>query len=117
MSAPEQERRVSKRLKLTAPIELCVEGSESPIRGATSDLSLNGCYIETIFPFPVGTKLEIRLQLESTLLIMAEVVTCDPQVGNGIRFSRMLPEDFEALRSFLEAAENENEKEEKESEN
>jgi hypothetical protein len=26
-------------------------------------------------------------------------------VGNGIRFNRMLPEDFEELRGFLEKAE------------
>ncbi len=32
----------------------------------------------------------------------AAVVTCDPQVGNGIRFIRMLPEDREALKAFLE---------------
>ena len=35
------------------------------------------------------------------------MVTCDPQVGNGVRFVRMLPEDFEELRQFLAAAEGE----------
>jgi hypothetical protein len=48
---------------------------------------------------------ELKLQLEDTLLVLATVVTCDPQVGNGIRFSRMLPEDLEQLSVFLEAAE------------
>jgi hypothetical protein len=37
-------------------------------------------------------------------LIAAIVVTSDPQVGNGIRFISMLPEDREALKAFLEAA-------------
>jgi hypothetical protein len=32
------------------------------------------------------------------------VVTCDPQVGNGIKFNTMLAEDREALAAFLEAA-------------
>jgi hypothetical protein len=31
------------------------------------------------------------------------VVTCDPQVGNGIEFARMLPEDLEELRAFVTA--------------
>lgn len=66
---------------------------------------LGGCYLETIFPLPIGTNVELKLQLEDTLLVLATVVTCDPQVGNGIRFSRMLPEDLEQLRVFLEAAE------------
>jgi len=37
-------------------------------------------------------------------LISAIVVTCDPQVGNGIRFNTRLAEDREALAAFLEAA-------------
>jgi hypothetical protein len=105
MPAPENERRGSARLKLQVPVEIYTEGSDSPLRGATSDLSLSGCYIESIFPFPVGTQLELKLQLEGTLLVAATVATSDPQVGNGIHFTRMLPEDTEELRTFLENAE------------
>jgi PilZ domain len=107
MATPDHDRRECSRLKLSVPVELFTQGSDSPIRGATADLSLNGCYIETIFPFPVGTELELKLQLEGTLLVLAKVVTCDRQVGNGIQFSKMLPEDLEELRAFLEAAEKE----------
>ncbi|HWX94706.1 MAG TPA: PilZ domain-containing protein [Terriglobales bacterium] len=104
MSAPGNERRGSARLKVQVPVEIYTEGSDAPLRGATSDLSLNGCYIESIFPIPVGTQLELKLQLEGTLLVAATVVTADPQVGNGIHFTRMLPEDIEELRMFLENA-------------
>ncbi len=104
MSAPENERRNSTRLKIKVPVELYVEASSSPIRGTTSDLSVSGCYVQTIFPFPAGTNLELKLQLENTLLIVASVVASDPQVGNGIRFMRMLPEDIEELRAYLATA-------------
>ena len=107
MAIPNHNRREYSRLKLRVPVELFVEGSSAPLRGATSDLSLSGCYIETIFPFPVGTKVELKLQLEGTLLVLATVATSDPQVGNGMQFSKMLPEDVEELRSFLEGAEKE----------
>ena len=105
MTTPDNERREHQRLKIKVPIEIYTENNTSPIRGATSDLSLTGCYIETIFPFPIGTPLEIKLQLEETLLVVGTVVTSDPQVGNGIHFNRMLPEDIEELRAFLDAAE------------
>lgn len=105
MSTFDHERRGFQRLKLHVPVELYTEDSESPIRGATADLSLGGCYIETIFPFPIGTELEMKLQLEDTLLVLGLVVTCDPQVGNGIRFTRILPDDVEQLKTFLESAE------------
>lgn len=105
MTTPDSERREHQRLKIKVPIEIYTENSTSPIRGATSDLSLTGCYIETIFPFPIGTQLELKLQLEGTLLVVGTVVTSDPQVGNGIHFTRMLPEDIKELRAFLDAAE------------
>ncbi|MGO9123316.1 MAG: PilZ domain-containing protein [Terriglobales bacterium] len=101
----DSNRRYSSRLKVRVPIEIEVEDGSSPIRGATADLSAGGCYVETLFPLPVGTTLDLKLQLENTLLVAATVVTCDPQVGNGIRFERMLPEDLEELRKHLEALE------------
>jgi hypothetical protein len=99
------ERRARPRAKLKVPVELFAPNSDVPLRGATSDLSEIGCYIESIYPFPIGTVLEMSLQLDGTLLAVGKVVTSDPQVGNGIEFSKMLPEDREELRAFIEAAE------------
>jgi c-di-GMP-binding flagellar brake protein YcgR len=105
MSNNSNNRRQHARIKVSVPVEIQTDASGSPIRGATADLSLSGCYIETIFPFPIGANLDLRLSIETTVLIAANVVTCDPQVGNGIRFIRMLAEDRKALEAFLEAAE------------
>jgi len=99
------ERRARPRIKLKVPVELFAPNSDVPLRGATADLSEVGCYIESIYPFPIGTVLEMSLQLEGTLLAVGTVVTSDPQVGNGIEFSKMLPEDREELRAYIEAAE------------
>ena len=104
---PPPERRYSGRLKLKVPVEIYIEGAGSRYRGATSDISMLGCYIESMFPFPVGTQVELKLDITSTLLVLGEVVTSDPQVGNGIQFVRMLPEDIAELRAFLESAEKE----------
>jgi hypothetical protein len=102
---PAPERRENPRFKIKVPVEIYLDGKDTPYRTATSDLSLHGCYIETIFPFPVGTVLELKLQLTDTLLVLATVATSDPQVGNGIKFTKMLPEDIDELRAFLDAAE------------
>jgi hypothetical protein len=98
------ELRASPRVKVKVPVELFAPDSDVPLRGATSDISETGCYVESMFPFPIGTVLEMSLQLEGTLLTVGTVVTCDPQVGNGIKFTKMLPEDEEELRAYLEAA-------------
>src|SRR5271157_2780229 len=103
-SSDSNDRREHPRIKVSVPVEIHTDASCSPVRGATADLSLGGCYIETIFPFPIGTELDLQLSIETTVLISATVVTCDPQVGNGIEFVRMLAEDRKALEAFLEAA-------------
>src|ERR1035438_6710997 len=92
------KQRKHPRFQVKVPLEIHAEGSNTPIRCATSDLSLGGCYVETMFPFLVGTGLELKLQLEGTLLIVAKVVAHYPLVGNGIQFVRILPEDLEELR-------------------
>jgi len=104
---PPPERRDFARVKVKVPVELYLEGNDMPFRCATSDVSLHGCYIETIFPFPIGTVLELKLQINGAILALATVATSDPQVGNGIHFTRMLPEDIDELRAFLEATEKE----------
>ena len=97
------DRRKYPRLRVSVPMEIKTEAGHSPIRGATADLSLSGCYFDTIFPLPVGTKLDLQLFIDTTIVIAAVVITCDLQVGNGIQFIQMLAEDRHALEAFLEA--------------
>lgn len=59
---------------------------------------------QTVFPFAIGTRLELKPQVDGTLLALATVATSDPQVGNAIQFPRMLPEDIDELRAFLDSA-------------
>jgi len=98
-------QRSSPRVKVNVPVELSVPGNNIPLRCAMSDLSSTGCYIESIFPFSVGTVFEMNFHLRETVLAVGTVVTCDPQVGNGIKFTKMLSEDQEELRNYIEAAE------------
>ncbi|HLX86050.1 MAG TPA: PilZ domain-containing protein [Terriglobales bacterium] len=98
------ERRKNARFPVNVPVEIHTEGSDIPIRCAISELSLDGCYVETMFPFPNGTSLDLKLQLEEdAVLITATVITSFPQVGNGFQFVQILPEDREVMRAYLEA--------------
>ena len=100
------ERREYPRLKIHIPIEIVPDDSGAPLRGETCDISLGGCYVETIFPFQVGTAVEVRMRVgQATVIALAVIATCDPQVGNGIQFVTMLPDDFGELKAFIQAAE------------
>jgi c-di-GMP-binding flagellar brake protein YcgR len=97
------EKRSYPRIKVQAPIEIFPEPSEAPIRGDTTDLSLGGCYVGNMFPLAVDTPVEVRLRAgDLTIIALGVIKTCDPQVGNGIQFLRMLPEDRHDLKVFIE---------------
>lgn len=77
------EHRNSPRIKVKVPVELHVPDNDIPLRCATADLSESGCYIESIFPFPIGTIFEMSLQLNETILALGTVVTCDRRWETG----------------------------------
>ena len=99
-----EERRKNPRVKVSVPVEIHVDGNAAPLHCATSDISLGGGYVESMYPFPVGTPLEVKLQVADMVWIEAKVVTCDPQFGNGIAFVKMLPEDSDTLAKFIDSA-------------
>jgi hypothetical protein len=97
-----QERRKFPRVKSALALELRYAGCTAPVRATTSELSLGGCYIETMFTLDVGTKLDVVIWLDGQRLTAKGVVaTRYPQVGNGIDISDMKSEDRVKLEAFL----------------
>jgi hypothetical protein len=85
--------------------ELTISDQDSPMRAETSDLSLGGCYIKTPFTMLVGTRVEVSLRLgDEKVLLAGIVVTCYPNIGNGIQFLSMPQSDRDRVRTFLESS-------------
>lgn len=82
-------------------VEIHSEGSRVPLRGVTADISLDGCYIENPLPLPVGIGLKLKLVGSDAAPIPAKVVSSHPQGGSGIRFTRIPPQDRDALARYL----------------
>src|SRR5581483_8223737 len=57
------DRRPLPRFVFRCEVELSQNGSGAPLRGVISDISVSGCYVETITPEPAGTRLELRFQV------------------------------------------------------
>ncbi len=86
------------------PIELRDERVNAPTRINATDVSGNGCYVETMLPLPIGTVLRIDFWLDSEHLNISAVVrTCDPGVGNGIEFTGMTPDGKARMQAYLDA--------------
>ena len=96
------QRRQYERTKTAIEVELHSDQHATPLRSKTADLSVGGCYLEMMFTLPVGTKLTLVLWLDDVKLNAdGVVVTCDVQVGNGIRFTSMSADDSAKLQQYL----------------
>jgi PilZ domain len=99
----ESNRRRWPRHKISFPLELRDERTKTPMRISATDVSGNGCYVESMLPLPVGTVLRVDFYLqEEHITITAVVRTCDPGVGNGIEFTGMPPERKLHLQAYLD---------------
>jgi c-di-GMP-binding flagellar brake protein YcgR len=97
-----QERRKYPRVKAVISVEFKPEGASVASGAETTDLSLNGCYVEMSFTLAVGTKLDLTLWIEDQKVsTKAVVVSNTPQFGNGIKFVEMREEDRATLEHFL----------------
>ena len=94
--APDNRRRFQ-RHKISFPVELRDERVNTPMRVNATDVSGNGCYIETVMPFPVSTSLRIEFWIDQERVsATATVRTRDPGVGMGIEFTG-LREDLKQM--------------------
>ena len=97
-------RRRWHRHKISLPLELRDERVNAPLRINATDVSGNGCYVESMLPLPLGTMLRVDFWLDSERIKISAVVrTCDPGVGNGIEFTGMPPETKERMQTYLDA--------------
>jgi hypothetical protein len=100
--SPSNRRRYP-RHKISFPIELRDERVKTPMRINATDVSGNGCYVETILPLPVGTVLRVDFYLQSEHVNISAVVrTCDPGVGNGIEFTGLPVDGKQHLQQYLD---------------
>ena len=96
------DRRRYPRIKAKIPVELFQIGTGAPMRTATDEISLCGCYIESMFTMDVGTKLQITFSLDQSKTTAVGIIASKyPQVGNGIDFVSMEPKDRLKLHDFI----------------
>jgi hypothetical protein len=98
------DQRQFRRLKVKFPLELRDERGGGPaMQTNTADASGRGCYVESLVPLPLGTKLNITFWIESEKIsASAAVRASDPGVGMGIEFIGLDEKIKVRLQSHLE---------------
>src|SRR5262249_23592543 len=95
-------RRSKERFHCSGGVELRRNEGAPPVFGNLSDISLTGCYVETVSSPPVGTELLYMIRVQDTVLRgRAQVKTSHHAVGVGLVFVHMSLEDLEKLQFLV----------------
>jgi hypothetical protein len=101
----EQDRRRSPRYPFVGSIEMREGTSEDKRTARVKELSLNGCYVDTESPYPLGATLAIKLFTETEFFeAQASVIYSQPNQGMGLMFRETRPYYLAVLRKWLLAA-------------
>jgi hypothetical protein len=100
---PPDNRRKFLRHKISFPLELRDERVNTPMRVSATDISGNGCYIETVMPLAISTMLKLDLWIDQEhISTSATVRTRDPGVGMGIEFTGMTEDSKKRFQAHLD---------------
>jgi PilZ domain len=99
----QDNRRKFARQRISFPLELRDERVNTPLRVNATDISGNGCYVETVMPLAVGTALRVDFWIgEERMSPSAVVRTRDPGVGMGVEFTGLPEEGKKRFQAHLE---------------
>jgi hypothetical protein len=99
---PVRERRVHQRAAMIASAELMDLRTGVLTHARTSDLSLSGCYIDTLNPLPLGTAVELWIKKgEEVLEARAVVCVTHHGCGMGLKFEDITPEHRTRLSAWI----------------
>ena len=101
-SASEIERRVATRSPFIASVELIDMRTGSLIQARVSDLSLRGCYIDTLNPLPQSAAVRLQIRRNDEVFdALAHVSSAHAGSGMGLVFSDITLAQAALLRSWL----------------
>lgn len=100
-----QERRNLRRVPVKAGARLKPEDKEQfGGWGMCTEVNSSGCYVETMWPLPPDSRLEITLHLNGRDVHASGIVrNTRPGWGMGIKFSKISPEDLRHLAEVVES--------------
>jgi PilZ domain len=101
----ERERRRTPRYIFIASAELYEEASDVRVASRVSELSLHGCYLDMMNPFPPGTIIRLKIFAgDLTFQSKARVIYSTSNVGAGVAFIDVEPKYEYMIKRWMEDA-------------
>ena len=101
-SADPAEKRSSPRYPFSCAVEVLDVSAKTRLTGRVSDISREGCYIDTISPFAPKAGVLVRIKKDNQAFeTKATVVYSQDGMGMGLAFTAAEPEQLRVLDSWL----------------
>lgn len=96
------DKRQHERISL--PLEVRWEGLSGKYNARLSDLSLGGCYVESLAQVSIGERIRFEIQLPTGrwMELHGEVIYHQPTLGFGVHFTKLSELEREMLASVIE---------------
>ena len=96
------EKRSCPRYPFSPAVEALDLQADTRILGRLSDISRNGCYVDTINPFAKGAAVTLTITRDNqSFKTQAKVVYSKMGMGMGLLFTTAEPDQLRALGSWL----------------
>jgi hypothetical protein len=100
-----REKRRTPRYIFIASAELFEERSEVRVATRVSELSLHGCYLDMMNPFPVDTMVLLKVFAgDAVFQTKAKVIYSQANMGAGLAFVDVDAQSLGVLQHWLEEA-------------
>ena len=102
------EKRRVPRYPFIASAELIEEKADVRIASRVSELSLHGCYLDMMNPFPTGTLVLVKISAGDAFFeAKSKIVYSQPNMGAGVAFLEIQPQYQGTLERWLDQADKE----------
>ena len=97
-----EERRRAPRYRFIAEAEATEILTDTKLRARTSDLSIGGCFLDMLNPYPKGTDIRVTILHAGTFFTArGRVAFVVPNIGMGIAFTNVDGDQISVLRQCL----------------
>lgn len=95
--------RKAPRYRCSGVAQIWLPGTDAPQPATLEEISKGGCFLETTWPLPVGTPLELLLRIhQKDVRAKGAVVYIDPSQGMGVAFTEVSPADREQVEQLTQ---------------
>jgi hypothetical protein len=102
------EKRRGPRYMFIASAELVEEKADVRIASRVSELSLHGCYLDMMNPFPTGTMVLVKIAAGDAFFeAKSKIIYSQPNIGAGLAFLQVAPDSQAVLDRWLDEADRE----------